>query len=58
MKTDTLPGSRTKLYAWYVVTVLILCQTLGAMDSGSSRSLSWGRPKAGTEGFGRDDPAV
>jgi predicted MFS family arabinose efflux permease len=33
VKTDTLPGSRTKLYAWYVVTVLMLCQTLGAMDS-------------------------
>lgn len=33
MKTDTLPGSRTKLYAWYVVAVLMLCQTLGAMDS-------------------------
>ena len=31
---------------------------LGAMDPGSSRSLSLGRPKAGPEGFGRDDPAV
>src|SRR3546814_18834358 len=33
MKTGQSSGSRPRLYAWYVVTVLMLCQTLGAMDS-------------------------
>ena len=33
MKTDKPSGSLSKLYGWYVVTVLMLCQTLGAMDS-------------------------
>lgn len=33
MKTDIPSGSRPGLYAWYVVTVLMLCQTLAAMDS-------------------------
>lgn len=33
LKADTPSAPRTKLYAWYVVIVLMLCQTLGAMDS-------------------------
>ena len=33
LQTDIPSGSPSKLYGWYVVTVLMLCQTLAAMDS-------------------------
>lgn len=33
MTTDTPARTHSRIYGWYVVTVLMLCQTLGALDS-------------------------